>query len=106
MANQEHLDILAKGVEAWNQWVVSNLGRAHIIDLRDANLKGMDLQQICLVSAHLHGANLEGADLRSADLRSVSLSNANLRGAKLSVAMMTHASLDGANLSNTELFLT
>jgi hypothetical protein len=103
MANQEHLDILAKGVEAWNAWLPRNLT---LVDLRNANLVGMDLQNIVLVSAHLDGANLEKADLRSADLRSTSLSDGNLRGAKLSGAMMTHCSLERANLCDAELFLT
>lgn len=103
MANQEHLDIPAKGVEVWNAWLRSDVIP---VDLREANLAGRDLKHIQLVSAHLDGANLENADLRFADLRSTSLSNANLRGAKLSSAIMTHSCLERADLCAAELFLT
>jgi hypothetical protein len=103
MANQEHLDILAKGVEAWNAWMRPDFIP---VDLRDANLEGVDLQHVRLFSAHLDGANLEKADLRFADLRSTSMSNANLRGANLSSAMMTHSDLEHANLCDAELLLT
>jgi hypothetical protein len=36
MANQDHLDILAKGVEAWNEWLPRDLT---IVDLRNASLE-------------------------------------------------------------------
>jgi hypothetical protein len=103
MANKEHLDILAKGVEAWNAWVHVNL--IHF-DLREADLRGLDLKHIVFFSGQLDGANLERANLADADLRSTSLSRAKLRGAKLNAAMMTHCSLQGADLTDTELFLT
>jgi hypothetical protein len=107
LANPEHLAILKRGVEVWNQWRNRALDeRVHIADLRKADLSGMDLRRISLVNAHLHGVNLVDADLRFADLRNVILSNANLRGAKLSGAIMTHAGLDNADLSGAELFLT
>jgi len=103
MANQEHLDILAKGVEAWNAWFSS---AALPVDLREADLRGMTLQGIRLVSAWLDGANVEKADLRNADLRSASLSSANAHGAIFNGTMMTHARLENADLSDAELYLS
>lgn len=85
MANQEHLDILRQGVEAWNQWRKEH---TDIPDLRAANLSGTDLR----------GANLNGADLTDADL-----SNANLREANLSRADLYRANLSGANLEHAYL---
>ena len=69
MANQEHLDILKKGVTnitKWNKW-------------RDENSEiRPDLRE-----AYLRGAHLDGANLRGADLSAANLFGANLRGADL-----------------------
>jgi hypothetical protein len=72
MANQEHLDILAKGVEAWNAW------RDGHPDFRP-DLTGPDLK----------GANLSGADLIGANLSGANLTDANLTGAHLTGANLT-----------------
>jgi uncharacterized protein YjbI with pentapeptide repeats len=103
MANQEHLDILAKGVEAWNAWLRPEFLP---VDLRNADLSGRDLRKIRLFSAHLDGANLANADLRFADLRTTSFSDANLRGANLNGAMMMDSNLERANLCDVELIQT
>jgi TIR domain/Pentapeptide repeats (8 copies) len=103
MANQEHLDILAQGVEVWNEWVRADL---FPFDLRGANLAAADLRHIKLFSGFLDGANLERADLTGADLRSTSMSAVNLRGAKLNGAIMTYCGLQSADLTDAELFLT
>ncbi len=52
MADEKHLEILKKGVDAWNNWREEN---------RDV--------QPYLTGANLCEANLTGADLRGADLR-------------------------------------
>src|SRR5689334_10681713 len=87
MANQEHLDILAKGVEAWNQWRAQD---AHLRpDLRDADL----------TASRLDG----GANLWKALLRNAILKNADLHTANLFRAELTGADLDGANLNDADL---
>ena len=58
MTNQEHLEILRKGVEAWNRWRAEN---PVIPNLQEADLRGANLQE-----ANLWGANLQGADLGGA----------------------------------------
>jgi uncharacterized protein YjbI with pentapeptide repeats len=100
MANPEHLEVLNKGVEAWNQWRDENPGA---VDLRSANL----------VEANLHGANFAWADLGEADLGAANLSGADLAGANLSeaslraadlgAARVARANLHGANLRGTNL---
>jgi uncharacterized protein YjbI with pentapeptide repeats len=96
MANREHLDILAKGVEAWNAWrrdnfaISPDLSYAH---LRRANLTGVDLS----------GAELRGAELHDANLRRAILTDAELRGAELHGAELHGAELKRANLSFTDL---
>jgi hypothetical protein len=70
MANPEHLDILKKGVEAWNMW--------------RAELRG----------DHLHGANFTKPDLSGADLRGANLRMAHLIEANLSKTDLSNAVLD------------
>ncbi len=52
MADEKQLEILKRGVDAWNRWREKNYGLSIDLsgaDLRDANLRGADLS----------GANLE-----------------------------------------------
>jgi uncharacterized protein YjbI with pentapeptide repeats len=63
MANDEHVAILKKGVDAWNAWRDENpLSRA---DLLRANLSRANLREADLFVANLSGANLRGADLEA-----------------------------------------
>ena len=62
-------------------------------DLREAKLKGTDLNE----------ANLRGAKLWLADLENANLSRANLRGADLSIANLVRANLTDTDLTNTVL---
>jgi uncharacterized protein YjbI with pentapeptide repeats len=76
MSNHEHLKILWKGAEKWNQWrkdnpeVIPDLSEAR---LKRANLSGTDLTRANLVDADLRRADLTGASLKSADLSGADL---------------------------------
>ncbi len=81
------------------------------IDLRRANLFGIELEKVANLSqtnlerANLNGAslweaNLEGANLQEADLRKACLVRANLKGVFLGQANLEAANLRGANLGN------
>jgi uncharacterized protein YjbI with pentapeptide repeats len=61
MANQEHLDILKQGVQAWNRW------REEHPDV-DPDLSNANLRHTNLRGANLRGANLRDANLGDADL--------------------------------------
>ena len=93
MANSEHVVLLSKGSELWNQWrrdhpdIVPDLRVAH---LRQADLCDMDLSGAILSVAILHSADLTGADLRGADLSRADLRGINLRHAILEGAKSTH----------------
>jgi uncharacterized protein YjbI with pentapeptide repeats len=126
MANNEHVELLKEGVEAWNEeWRGNHQDTA---DLSDADLSGAELTGANLLKANLSGANLRGAylidtklsvanlrtaDLRGADLSGASLlraelrgadvSGANLRGADLSGAALKRANLGGADLTQSDL---
>ncbi len=109
MANQEHLDILTQGVEAWNQW------RQEHPEVRP-NLEGAKLRQANLISAYLTRADLGGADcsranfedasLGGADFAHANLTGANLRGADLVDAYLFNTNLTEANLGQAKIFGT
>src|SRR6266568_6787842 len=126
MANPEHLEIVQKGVEAWNRWRLENpdvkpeLGntdfggadlrgadfhRASLkcTNLRNANLMGANLQNGTLIGATLVGTTLNDALLIGADLREASLSHANLGFANLKKANLRSAGLTSATLSHAIL---
>jgi uncharacterized protein YjbI with pentapeptide repeats len=89
MANQQHLDKLREGVDAWNHW---RQDYPHITpDLSGAELTGANLQR-----TNLTGANLRDASLLRADLREASFDGADLRGANLAEASLSDASFDEA----------
>src|ERR1700716_2073564 len=81
MANKDHLALLLRGVDAWNQW--RQIAYEEWPDLRDVHLVGACLRMV----------NLSRKDLRNADL-----SEANMEG-----AILNHADLQGAILGKTNL---
>lgn len=97
MANQDHLDVLGKGVKVWNDWRTENL--KIIPDLSNTDLKSVNLSGANLSRANLSKAILSSAILSSANLSSANLSRANLSGADLSKADLQDTNLDQADLS-------
>lgn len=93
MAETTVLEILRKGVDAWNLWRAQRRDR---VDLSGADLSG----------AQLLGANLIRVDLRNADLRGADLSWCNLSGANLSGASFLRADLRIAQLIEANLVRT
>jgi Pentapeptide repeats (8 copies) len=86
MANEEHLQLLKQGVEAWNQWrrenraIHPNLG---LVDLSEADLRGADLSWAVLGGAYLSGADLTDANVSQARLDGATLLQTNFQGANL-----------------------
>ncbi|MEG4288384.1 pentapeptide repeat-containing protein [Microcoleus sp. D2B6] len=72
-------------------------------DLSGADLCGADLSGAYLIRADLSGADLSGADLIDANLNSANLSGSDLSGANLRSADLRSADLSGANLSKTKV---
>ena len=95
MANNEQMDLLKLGSQAWNAWRAAQSGAT--VDLSGGALRGLDLE-----GADLSGANLKGADLRGVNLRGANLTGAHLEGANLFKATMDGADLSEANLSGVQ----
>ena len=111
MAQAEHIALVKKGPQTWNQW-----RRDHPAvrpDLYAADLKGlvgkeMDLSGAILSVAILNGADFSGANLRRANISSANLTAAVLPGADLHGAdgrgtNLSRADLSGADLSGADL---
>lgn len=107
MANLDHLNVLTKGIEFWNNWRKENPEIKP--DLSEVDLEGFDLRWIDfsavnlfkanLVCVDFTGAKLWHADLRGADLWKAKFYNANLTKADLSWAYLSDTKFAGANLS-------
>src|SRR5229473_1001124 len=95
MANQEHLDILKQGVEAWNQWRQVYPGIP--TDLEYANLRFTNFRYADLSDANFLQANLSHADLLQANLSHADLSYANLSSVNLMFSDL-HPLIDVSNL--------
>ena len=102
MVDSSQLALLKKGVQNWNDWREINDSDREI-DLRKANLSGVNLTGVDLRSADLSEANLTEVDLRVARLNNANLSGACLNNANLSGARLNNANLNGAVLTNINL---
>ena len=100
MANAEHLEILGKGVNAWNQWRGEAQGARP--DLSSVSLSRRDLQGVDFSRCNLAEAHLNNSDLSQANLTRANLSRASLNSARLASAILVEAVLDGANLAETD----
>jgi uncharacterized protein YjbI with pentapeptide repeats len=121
MANDDHVAMLRKSVDAWNTWRDKNLNiRPDLsgVDLSRANLGGANFGAI---RPDFNVIKIEGAgdltqllkedhtqlakapDLRSARFIEADLSKANLMGADLKGADLSGADLKGADLSGADL---
>jgi hypothetical protein len=95
MANPEHLEILKRGVEAWNTWRVEN-------DVVGPNLVGANLVGANLVGADLSGTDLRGADLSRATLRYANLRSASLRNVNVEKSYMGYTVIGDVDLSKVK----
>lgn len=87
MADKKQLNILKKGVIAWNEWR-ENTHHSIPIDLSHANLSNL---------------NLVGFDFRWADLTNTDFSNAKLSVAYEGVTKFAGAILNGAKFENSRM---
>ena len=116
MADATQLEILRRGVDAWNGWRAAHrhlsidlsfadLRRTNLLNanLAGANLHGAIFTGVFLTRANLAGANLDGASLDRANLYDANLGDASLDRANLLGAMLNRADLKGAFLICADL---
>ena len=131
MANQEHIQWLLEGVDAWNTRrintpFVPDLSGADItrafqddgqfitdegpffqgvesIQLTGVNFSGTDLSGACLAHANLAGATFRGATLVGAKLGRADLTKADLTDAKLDKSDLIDANLAGVVLDSVDI---
>ncbi len=72
------------------------------VDLRAANLRGVDLSYADLSAANLSQTNLRGADLSYANLSEANLQSSDLRGASLIGTDLRAALLETADLKEAD----
>lgn len=109
--DEARIDILDKGVEAWNEWRRANPGHRPMLagaDLSERDLTGVNLGEADLTDAELFQADLRRANLKMAKLGKADLSGANLGAAalyktSLVEACLIEADLSGANLAAADL---
>ncbi len=101
MAREEHVSLIKRGTETWNQWRRDNPGVRP--DLYSANLKGVACTGMDLSGALLSVAILDSADFTEANLRQADISSANLTEAVLGQADLHGADGRGTNLSRADL---
>jgi len=101
MANEEHLKIIKKGVDTWNQWRLEN--KSIQPDLRGADLRGLNLAGINLDDALLDNAKLMRTDLQNSTMKRVRIRNANLRWAILYRVNLQESQLIDSNFQEMNL---
>jgi hypothetical protein len=99
MANPEHLEILKRGVEGWNNW------REEHPDI-EPDLSAADLQNMDLKGANFKLTNLRGANLEAANFSLRPKGDGTYTRAILSGSDLSHASLNFSNLTFAELIYT
>jgi uncharacterized protein YjbI with pentapeptide repeats len=111
MPNQEHLEILKQGVEAWNKWREEHTEIQPLIN--GASLNGVDLSGIDLgrsqitnsffgntkfIGANFHGVVMHGSTVNNADLSEADLSEGNFSGVNFTQANLFRANFRGTYL--------
>jgi len=89
-----------------HKWLTGEDGVLKEANLRGANLEGADLRYVNLKNANLDGANLRDAKLTYSNLANADLQKANLLDAKLFKANLKGANLNQANLKRADLAIT
>ncbi len=78
--------------------------KRQILDIRETDLRGIELIGANLQEINLEFANLADAHIQSANLRNANLTNANLCNANLNFGNLNGADLERANLTDAVLF--
>ena len=105
MANEEVLDrlrsIKQRGVSEWNGWREERAKER--LDLKEADLSGLNLTKLDLSNSDLIGANFQNSILKRSKLRGSNLTGANLYRADFSMSDLSGTLINQCNLEETQL---
>ncbi len=113
MANLEHLDILKRGVDVWNEWreehpeIEPDLTGENFIEvprLEGVNFSGVNLMDVRLFGRNLTGANLTNSYLHRAVIVQTGLSHADLTRAGLLATTLVNVDLRYATIKDCRVF--
>ena len=109
MANQQHVEILKRGVAVWNQWRKDHPETRP--DLVEAAFPGMDLSEANFALTNLYRTDFSNTRLMEAEFDNAYASWAIFRGADLTEAglrftNLVEADLEGANLTRAYMWGT
>jgi hypothetical protein len=101
MPKHKHLEILKRGVEAWNEW---REGDPYLRpDLSGADLQGVETHGAYLAEADLRGLDFSGRDLSGSQLYKSDCSGAKFNGANLTKADLSESDCSGAEFNDANL---
>jgi hypothetical protein len=101
MANANHIKMIQKDVDAWNEWRLRQT--REVVDLSGADFSGLSGRNAALFRANLRNANFQDARLSRADFYGSNISGAIFAGANLRRAKFEKANLCGADLTRADL---
>jgi len=100
--NQEHLDILKRGVEEWNKWREEHSEIQPQIN--GASLNGVNLSEINLSGSHITNSFFGGTKFIGANLHGVVMHGSTVNDADLSGADLSEGNFSGVNFTQANLF--
>lgn len=109
--NNDHLAILSKGIEYWNNWrkenpsVVPDLSHAHLYRgwFVNGNFDNCNLESAVFGDSTSGGATFQNANLNHTHFMGATLAHANFEGALFEDTSFALANLQGANLRKSNL---
>ncbi len=113
MANEQHIQWLLEGVEAWNarwkndedlHWELADLSSLDFHDLFEDTMDLPRMEPVPLARYFLVGSDLTEANLWKVDLSKANLAVANLKGANLNTSDLRYAELEEADLTGASLW--
>ncbi len=101
MANNDHINVVIRGVDAIRDWRVANPTTE--ADLTDASLRGIRFTGLTLEKFTFRGADLSQSSFNKCILTGCDFRRANLHHATFSRSVLNHCDLSGAKLRSANL---
>jgi uncharacterized protein YjbI with pentapeptide repeats len=100
MANIDHVKLLCRGVNAWNE---QRAQHPFVPDLSHVDIRNAKLPRVRLEQANFDGAVIANVDLREADLTEARINGATVTHTSLCWASLVNAELKGTDFKRAEL---